>query len=248
MAVRWSTTAPALIGPQCAPSEPTSARPFRRISQEAAMPRDKDTITAEDLAGKLGGKRYGKGWRCLCPAHDDHEPSLDITEGKNGRILVKCRAGCEQTAVIDALRSRGLWNGCSGGGNGAAAPLRATENAVLVDVIPASAPALDIEAVLLGCRAVQRRGGKLVVVTREKDGPDSVHVVVDILRFDVKDRTGQMLYVEVRIEFGWQPDKSRPDKTHRPITLWQRPDGQLEWRAKGYRKPGPLYGLETLDE
>src|SRR4051812_923527 len=192
MAVRWSTTAPALIGPQCAPSEPTSARPFRRISQEAAMPRDKDTITAEDLAGKLGGKRYGKGWRCLCPAHDDHEPSLDITEGKDGKILVKCRAGCEQTAVIDALRSRGLWSIRSGDDNGAAAPLHATEDAVLVDVIPAGAPDLDIEAVLLGCRAVQRRGGKFVVVIRKKNGPDIVNDVGAILRFDVKDQAGRL--------------------------------------------------------
>ena len=43
------------------------------------MPRDKDAITAEDLADKLGGKPYGKGWRCLCPAHDDHEPSPDYS-------------------------------------------------------------------------------------------------------------------------------------------------------------------------
>ena len=56
----------------------------------------------------------------------------------------------------------------------------------------------------------------------------------------------RLLYVEARIEFGWQERKGRPDKTHRPITLWRQPDGRLEWRAKGYRKPGPLYVLETL--
>src|SRR4051812_28399201 len=100
------------------------------------MPRDDSRMTAEDVAQALGGSWRGRGWRCLCPAHDDHEPSLDITEGEDGKILVNCRVGCEQVAVIDALRSRGLWPVCSGGGNGAGAPLRGTEDAVLIDVIP----------------------------------------------------------------------------------------------------------------
>jgi putative DNA primase/helicase len=204
------------------------------------MPRDNNTMTAQGLAERLGGKLSGRGWRCPCPAHDDHEPSLDVTEGQDGVILVKCRAGCEQAAIIDALRSRGLWPGGSGTANSAPA------DAVLVDTVPAGAPNLDLEAVLLGCRAVQRRGGKLVVVTQAKDGPEVAHDVNGIVRFDVKGQDGRLLYVEARIEFGWQERKGRPDKTHRPITLWRRPDGRLEWRAKGYRRPSPLYGLETL--
>jgi putative DNA primase/helicase len=69
--------------------------------------RRNDPMTAQELAERLGGKRSGGGWRSLCPAHDDHDPSLDITEDKNGKILVTCRSGCDQAAVIDALRSRG---------------------------------------------------------------------------------------------------------------------------------------------
>src|SRR5258705_13433472 len=66
-------------------------------------------MTAADLARALGGaKREGAGWRCRCPAHDDHDPSLSITDG-NGKPLVICRAGCEQDAVIAALRNRNLW-------------------------------------------------------------------------------------------------------------------------------------------
>jgi hypothetical protein len=45
------------------------------------MPRDNDTMTAQDLANKLGGKRSGRGWKCMCPAHDDQKPSLDVAEG-----------------------------------------------------------------------------------------------------------------------------------------------------------------------
>jgi hypothetical protein len=44
-----------------------------------------------------------------CPAHEDREPSLAIREGDDGKILVRCHAGCNQDRVIAALRSRNLW-------------------------------------------------------------------------------------------------------------------------------------------
>lgn len=66
-------------------------------------------LTAESIARALGGKRSGKGWKACCPAHDDHDPSLSIDEGDVGKVLVNCHAGCEQDAVINALRTKGLW-------------------------------------------------------------------------------------------------------------------------------------------
>jgi putative DNA primase/helicase len=66
-------------------------------------------MNAAELAGKLGNaRREGRDWRCRCPAHDDHDPSLAITE-RDGKLLVVCRAGCEQEAVIASLRQRDLW-------------------------------------------------------------------------------------------------------------------------------------------
>jgi putative DNA primase/helicase len=53
-------------------------------------------------------QRSGKGWRCCCPAHPDKEPSFDIEDGDKGPIFI-CRAGCSQTAIIKALRDKGLW-------------------------------------------------------------------------------------------------------------------------------------------
>ena len=67
-------------------------------------------MNAEELATRLDAKRDGKGWKARCPAHDDHDPSLGIDEAPDGRALVHCRAGCDQKAVIEALRARGLWN------------------------------------------------------------------------------------------------------------------------------------------
>ena len=47
-----------------------------------------------------------------CPAHDDRNPSLSVSD-KNGKILVKCWAGCTQEEVIGALRGMGLWHTAS---------------------------------------------------------------------------------------------------------------------------------------
>lgn len=67
-------------------------------------------MTAAELAAALGkSHREGREWRCLCPAHTDHSPSLSITE-KDGQLLVICRAGCDQSAVIAALKARNLWD------------------------------------------------------------------------------------------------------------------------------------------
>jgi hypothetical protein len=45
----------------------------------------------------------GTGWTCLCPGHDDRRASLSIGEGDDGRVLVKCHAGCEPAAVVAAI-------------------------------------------------------------------------------------------------------------------------------------------------
>lgn len=65
---------------------------------------------AEGIALALGGRRSGAAWISRCPAHDDRNPSLSITE-RDGRVLVCCRAGCPQSEVIAALRDRSLWPG-----------------------------------------------------------------------------------------------------------------------------------------
>lgn len=66
------------------------------------------TIDAKGVAHALGARKSGSGWLARCPAHDDHNPSLSISES-NGRILVYCHAGCSQQKVITALRTRALW-------------------------------------------------------------------------------------------------------------------------------------------
>ena len=66
-------------------------------------------MNAEIIAKALGGRRAGAGWMAHCPAHDDRTPSLSVRDSTNGKVLLRCHAGCEQERVIAALRSRGLW-------------------------------------------------------------------------------------------------------------------------------------------
>ncbi|KUO66929.1 MAG: hypothetical protein APF80_09160 [Alphaproteobacteria bacterium BRH_c36] len=83
-------------------------------------------MSAEKIARTLGGRRAGAAWTAQCPAHEDSTPSLALRDTAEGRVLIHCHAGCEQDAVIAALRKRGLWGDGSDARHGAQ---RITSNA-----------------------------------------------------------------------------------------------------------------------
>jgi putative DNA primase/helicase len=66
-------------------------------------------MTADAIARALAGRKVGRDWMARCPAHHDRKPSLSISEGEDGKVLVRCHAGCDQRDVIAALRRRGAW-------------------------------------------------------------------------------------------------------------------------------------------
>jgi putative DNA primase/helicase len=68
------------------------------------------SFRAQRIAEALGGHRAGASWMACCPAHEDRSPSLSISAGKDGKVLVCCHAGCGQRDVIAALADRGLWD------------------------------------------------------------------------------------------------------------------------------------------
>jgi hypothetical protein len=43
------------------------------------------------------------GFVARCPAHDDREPSLKVSAGEDGRILLYCHANCTTEEVVSAL-------------------------------------------------------------------------------------------------------------------------------------------------
>jgi len=48
-----------------------------------------------------GSRRRGDMW--TCPAHDDANPSLSVSEGEDGRALLYCQAGCPTERIVGAL-------------------------------------------------------------------------------------------------------------------------------------------------
>lgn len=58
-------------------------------------------MTYEEILSHFQVKKYGNGKvQALCPAHPDKEASLTITQGNNGRTLLKCHAGCSSESVV----------------------------------------------------------------------------------------------------------------------------------------------------
>jgi hypothetical protein len=64
-------------------------------------------MSAQTLIDRLdGARRVGPGrWIARCPAHDDRDPSLSVRELDDGRVLIKCHAGC---GAADVMASVGL--------------------------------------------------------------------------------------------------------------------------------------------
>lgn len=49
-----------------------------------------------------GVRRNGDHHVARCPAHDDHNASLSISTGRDGRVLLKCHAGCAAELILAA--------------------------------------------------------------------------------------------------------------------------------------------------
>lgn len=60
----------------------------------------------DDVVARLKAKRVGNGWVAQCPVHDDGRASLSISEGNDGRLLMKCHAGCSFDNIRKALDLR----------------------------------------------------------------------------------------------------------------------------------------------
>lgn len=48
-------------------------------------------------------RRSGKNWQVRCPAHKDRSPSLSVSEGADGRILLRCWGGCTAAEIVGAM-------------------------------------------------------------------------------------------------------------------------------------------------
>lgn len=62
-------------------------------------------MNTSELLSRLNKVRKtgNKQWQACCPAHNDHNPSLSITE-KDGKILLHCFTGCTSDDICNALQ------------------------------------------------------------------------------------------------------------------------------------------------
>ena len=64
---------------------------------------------ARTITMALGGKWYRRYGLAFCPAHrNTSTPALTIGTGREGQLLLSCKAGCNFVDVAAALRDRGL--------------------------------------------------------------------------------------------------------------------------------------------
>jgi hypothetical protein len=99
-------------------------------------------VSAEVFAALVQARRAGAGrWLARCPAHDDRNPSLSIGTGQDGRVLLRCFAGCATSNILAAVGLR------------------------FSDLFPDRAPASHVQ---LQQAALARRGQELEVRARRR--------------------------------------------------------------------------------
>lgn len=65
----------------------------------------KNELMISNFLSKLKGVKQtsNNSWKALCPVHDDHDPSLSISSGNDGRILIHCFAHCSPEKILNRV-------------------------------------------------------------------------------------------------------------------------------------------------
>lgn len=152
-----------------------------------------------------GVQPAGKDWVALCPAHDDHTPSLSIAQGADGRILLHCFAGCTFEEIVHSANLD------------AASLFPAEDGAGLGDGHTSSLPCQGAQT---SGRAKERKGG----APKSSWNPFSEGKETAVYTYE--DENGNTVFEVVRFEVG-EDHPAYPDKTFR-----QRVPGKGWGRSK----------------
>lgn len=61
-------------------------------------------MTIQEILSRLEGVKGGDGqWTACCPNHGDAHQSLSVSIGNDGRVLIKCHAGCTTENIVWAM-------------------------------------------------------------------------------------------------------------------------------------------------
>src|SRR5690606_35685082 len=95
---RWGSS-----GPPSASSSPKPS-PLPTPSPSVPVSWERRRAALADLIAAFGhGEDLPAGGLVHCPAHRDSRQSLRLTVSDKGKVLVRCRAGCDTADVVEAL-------------------------------------------------------------------------------------------------------------------------------------------------
>lgn len=81
----------------------TNYQPSRQISNSAKPSHFEEFLNAVAVKTNSQPRLYGSGYKLICPAHDDKNPSLSISEAADGKILLYCFSGCTVEDICNAM-------------------------------------------------------------------------------------------------------------------------------------------------
>jgi hypothetical protein len=169
-------------------------------------------------------------WECLCPAHDDRNPSLSIGLGDDGRVLVHCFAGCTFEQIVSAI-------GLTPADVFAADQSRKRKNA-------------SHHGTSMNGKTHHVSGGKTYSTPAKARAAANFGITKDnpgaavAGQWEYHDANGQLVALVVRWNLPPDPLEpgTKPTKEFRPISH-HPPDG---WRIKDPPALWPLYRLQKL--
>lgn len=184
-------------------------------------------------------RKSGKGWSCRCPAHDDQDPSLSINVGDDGRVLIKCHAGCTVDAVCGeiGLRPADLFTDAPSrrmrhapktrrrgdGDETTRKPARDGDSVAGAREVPPNAEGRTFDTAHEGVADLERWRG-----------PHSV-------TWPYHDATGELVGLIVRWDRPPKESGNEPKKEIQPVSRLA-----AGWANKGMPTPRPLYRLPDL--
>ena len=176
-------------------------------------------MTAAALAQRLDARSLSRDkWIARCPAHDDRRPSLAIADGRDGRVLLRCWAGCELDAILGAcsLRLTDLFAD-SGESKKVDAQIAESRRAFR------KAPRATVEAMLT--REVQRQR-----ISRLEHDPDDADLVRGRDHNAARRRVNQILGTKLKPvqDFWWETCPPHDRDPLWPLCL-QRAAAELRW-------------------
>ncbi len=74
-------------------------------SDSSVTPIQASTMPSVDLVlSRLDRvRKSGTGWIARCPAHEDRTASLSVANGREGRVMLHCFAGCSVHTVLENI-------------------------------------------------------------------------------------------------------------------------------------------------